>query len=51
VWSAREWLNLTLAALRPHPAVRPTDVLGGEYGELTLAPSEYRIVASARLFY
>jgi hypothetical protein len=50
-WSVRAWLGLTLQLFAPIPALRPTEVGGQKYGELTLSPSDYRAVLSARLFY
>jgi len=51
VWSAREWLNLTVQLFAPIPAARPTEIEGEKYAELGLSPSDYRAVLSARLFY
>jgi hypothetical protein len=50
-WSARAWLNLTLQLFAPWPAARPTEARGRKYGELGLAPADYRAVVSARVFY
>lgn len=51
VWSAREWLNLTLQLFAPLPAANPTQIGGEKHGELTLAPADYRAVLSVRVFY
>jgi hypothetical protein len=50
-WSARSWLNLALQVFVPLPAARPTEARGKDYGELTLAPADYRALVSARVFY
>jgi hypothetical protein len=51
VWSVRAWVNVTLQLFAPLPALSPTEVGGKKYGELTLSPSDYRAVLSARFFY
>lgn len=53
VWSVREWVNVTLAAFVPLPAVSAQQVAVGQrhYGEFSLSPVGVRGLASVRLFY
>jgi hypothetical protein len=53
VWSARHWLQLTIAAFVPLPGLsaRKVDVDGRRLGEADVAPVGWRALASARVFY
>lgn len=53
VWSAAEWLNLTLAGFIPLPGIDSRKLhLGDERrGEMDLSPLGWRVMFSARAFY
>lgn len=52
-WSVREWASLTVAAFVPVPGLASREVEVGDrhYGEFSLSPIGWRILASVRLFY
>jgi hypothetical protein len=50
-WQIEEWVTCTVQAFIPLPTLDPTDVDGTKYGELALAPSDWRALASVRVFY
>lgn len=52
-WSAREWLNVSLAAFVPLPGFesRGVDVRAQKYTEYGLLPSDWRVYGSVRAFY
>jgi hypothetical protein len=51
VWQIEEWVSVTVQGFIPLPALNPTDVDGTAYGEFALAPSDWRALASLRVFY
>ncbi len=52
-WSVREWVSLTLAAFAPLPGLASQQVAVAEhhYGEFSLTPLGWRVLAGVRLFY